>query len=216
MIFGRKGLNRFGGLVFRPAGLVAAVVFAGGCAAFQPVGDVTQQYVLDPDSNEAQSAEEAENVFLVALDRVDAPRYLEPPGIAVREERHRIRHSLDHRWAEPLDLGLGRLLREKLGREPMIGHVFGRVAEPADLVLRVQVLRCEGIIDEEGARGVFRASWEISDGAGSGLAERGSLSIDDLPWDGENYGMLVAGLSDAANRLAKEIAADLRRLAGKE
>lgn len=196
------------------AGIAAAFgLFAAGCAAFRPVEDVSRYYLFDPDSYEPVAAEAEEVSVSVAIRRVEVVRYLDAPAVAVREANHRIRYSATQRWAEPLELGIARFLREALGREGFISTVKSDVAtayDPVDLRVTVRLLRCEGTIDREGARGTFRAEWEIRRGEDGLLLDSGAIAADRLPWDGRDYAMLVAGLNNAAIDLAREIAEAIR------
>src|SRR5690606_1710675 len=109
-------------------GGLAGVLFLGSGCGFRPVIDTARFYVLNLDDYEADSEGDSASGSVVGMARLSVARYLDSPGIAVREGANRIMYSQSHRWAESLEYGVARLLVEALQREPAVKRV---VAYPA-------------------------------------------------------------------------------------
>src|SRR5690606_23086103 len=102
----RRRIMKFWGRKWILAGI--AVWAFSGCSVLSPVKDSTQYFLLDIPEYEAVTVTPVENPKTVGLGRVRVARYLESPGMAVRERGHAVIYSSRHRWAEPLDASIGR------------------------------------------------------------------------------------------------------------
>ena len=114
------------------------------------------------------------------------------------------------RWGEPLDIGIGRVLREELlARGAILVSGLRRDHSTFAYNLSVRVLSAEG--GAQGAVGV-RAVWELStaDDKASTVAA-GDFAPGDLKWDGKSEALLAARLSEAVAGLATEIANGLKK-----
>ncbi len=152
---------------------------------------------------------------VVHLRPVELASYIRAKPIIVRRGDNEIEFREYARWGEPLELGIGRVLREDLVARGAAGTVLGAglraVDVEAEYTLVVRVLACEG-----GANGsvYFRAVWELSTG---GLTPKqvagGEVQPPGLRWDGKSESALAAELSKAIGLLAEEIAGGLSRVA---
>lgn len=86
----------------------------GGCLNTSPVTDSRRFFVLEPGpaSNKSISAEATGTI--VGLKPIMVPAYLRDTRIVVRQSETEIGYSEVIRWGEPLDLGLGRVIRGHL------------------------------------------------------------------------------------------------------
>ena len=173
--------------------------------------DPTRYYLLS--GSTATPAPPAANAPTVHLRAIDLANYLKARPIIVRRGDNEIQFREFARWGEPLDLGLGRVLREELLARGAVGAVVapglraGFASYTHDLYVRV--LACEG-----GAGGavIFRAVWELSTvGAQAAVVARGDYRAPDLRWDAQSEGSLAAQLSVAVAGLAAEISAALKK-----
>ena len=115
------------------------------------------------------------------------------------------------RWGEPLELGIGRVLREELMARGAAGVVLASGLRAYnveyDYELSVRVLACEGTA---GGGVLFRAVWELSTtGSAARVAAHGDFHAEGLKWDGKSEASLAAQLSKAVSDLSGEIEAGL-------
>lgn len=194
-------------------GVLALLVLAsGGCSIPIPQAatDPTRFYVLTaPTTTPAPEAAGARPV--VHLREVEVATYLRARPIVVRRSQHEIEFREFARWGEPIELGLGRVLREEMLARGAAAAVLTpgmRVAGVTyDRELKVRVLTAEGSTDGSIA---FRAVWELmAPGGGDAPVARGDFRAANLRWDGKTESELVAGLSQAVAGLAAEISAAL-------
>lgn len=195
----------------------AGAIAMTGCAMLGgPVADSISHYILDTADYEPVASGEAEDPLVIGLARVRVARYLDVPGLAIREQGHTVRYSIENRWAEPLEASLSRLLTENLGSEASVRHVVAYSTPSGhlpDYDLHVSVTRAEGVLPEGGApRAVFRATWELRSGRQAETVASGQVREDDLPWDGRSYDQLAASMSGAAAELTRQIARALDQL----
>lgn len=197
-------------------GLLAGVagVFLGGCSLLpQAQPDPTRFFVLSSAAGGPVGAG-AGKAPVVHLRPVELASYIKAKPLIVRRGENEIEFREFARWGEPLELGIGRVLRESLIARGAVGAVLAAglraVEVETDYTLVVRVLACEG-----GADGAvfFRAVWELSaTGAAPKLVARGEVQPGDLRWDGKSEGALVAQLSRAVAALAEDVAAGLARV----
>lgn len=189
--------------------VVASVLFSTtGCTLLpEPKPDPTRYFVLA--APEAASAAPVVTAT-VWLRPVEVASYLRNRPIVVRRGENEIAFRDHARWGEALELGIGRVLREELlarGVAAGVGVLPRADAAPADVVVTVRVLACEGTTD--GAV-IFRAAWEISRGSPAPTSVgAGEYRAAGLQWDGKSEAALVGRLSAAVGGLAAEIAAAL-------
>jgi uncharacterized protein len=192
---------------------LTAVCLTAGCQILpeaQP--DRTRYFVLAAPS-EAVAPEPADGRIL-GLRPVELPGYLRNTrSLVVARGPNELSYREDDRWAEPLDVGLARVLRETLqvtdGVRRVVAFPFDQ--QNRDLDLTVRVRHCEGADFGDGRRTIrFALSYELAAaGAGGELLKRGTFVAPETAWDGE-AGSLAARLGEATAAAANAIAADLR------
>lgn len=178
-----------------------------GCAPFQPAHDHEQHYILDALPGKAPSSRER---LVVRLPAVEVAQYLQGEEMAVRSNGNEVDYPLNHRWAEPLDAGMRRVLSEELRAAPLVEQVLiDEPSPPERTVYRVSVrlLACEGMKNGGGGgEARFSAAWEITkDGSPESVVAHGVFQPPPAPWAADNYNQLASDLSRAARGLTDVI-----------
>lgn len=187
--------------------LVLFGLFAGaGCNVIPTSApDATRYYVLTTTpAKPATATAPAAPHWRVSLRPAEVPSFLRGKAMQVRQAGNEIHYAEDARWAESLDAGLSRVLREGLENRGEIAHVVASPGEDHDFEIAVRLLRCEG--DREAKVARFSAVVEIyPPGAGTERRARDVFTTEIPGWDG-SYGQLALKLSEAADGLADRIA----------
>ncbi len=193
--------------------VVASGFLLSSCSLVpQAQPDPTRFFVLSAMTS-ASPPVRAGKAPVVHLRPVELATYIKAKPIIVRRGEHEIEFREFARWGEPLELGIGRVLREDLVGRGAAGAVLaagvrGTEGDP-DFTLVVRVLACEG-----GANGAvyFRAVWELATtGSAPKVVARGDVQPGDLRWDGKSEAALVAQLSKAVGALTDDVAGGLAR-----
>lgn len=196
------------------AGLV--VLALGGCKIIpEAVVDPTRYFVLNgPASSELVSAHPI-GTYQVGLRPVELPGYLRNrKDMVVRTGANELRFQEYALWAEPLDAGVSRVLKQQLLSNPAIGGVSVYpfsidIKRNYDVVVRIT--NCEGLVQgEKGGVARFAAAYDIiASGADGRVVARRTFTAADQAWDGSDYAALARLLSEAVAKLSDDIAANL-------
>ena len=182
------------------AALALALASLTGCNVLpEPKPDNTRHYVLESPARDDVAP--PANAPRIGLRPVEVPAYLRQKTIVVRTGENELRYARDARWAEPLEAGLTRVLRDQLAAGArVVAYPFpGQVERDYDLT--VQVLNAEGTND--GIR--FVAVFELLRlGDRPALVVRKEFRANGAAWKGD-HGRLAAELSAAVAELAREI-----------
>jgi len=199
--------------------LVAALVLAvlAGCNLPTAQPDLTRFYLLSaPGSVPAVgAATEGGRGATLGLCRIELPAYLRSPAVVLRPGGTEVVRVRDARWAESLEQGMARLLRETLLAQPGVRAVVAYPAPQAVLPeyeITVRVLACEGVVGPEGRRARFAAVWEVrATAAGAGAAPVAAGTFESAPadWAEGDYAALTGRLGEAVASLGRELAAAL-------
>ncbi len=189
---------------------VATATLLAGCNFTQPQSDPTRFFLLSATAPAAATTPAAK-APVIHLRPVELASYIRAKPIIVRRGDNEIEFREYARWGEPLELGIGRVLREDLVARGAAGAVLAAGLRAVDIdydyTLVVRVLACEG-----GANGAifFRAVWELSTaGATPKQVARGEVQPRELRWDGKSESALAAELSKAVGALSEDVAAGL-------
>ena len=99
-----------------PLMVIAAAFFVGGCSFLRPHDDPTRFYVLTvPSAVAGRFPDPGTERLKLALKPVEVPAYLRSKSMVVRLGTNEIHFAEFDRWAEPLDEGIGRVMKEALG-----------------------------------------------------------------------------------------------------
>jgi uncharacterized lipoprotein YmbA len=200
---------------------VALVVLAG-CSFPSAKPDPTRYYLLSVPSSVAATpaagtaAERASSkAVTVGLSRVELPAYLRSVALVLRPGGTELRQAPAARWAEPLDLGIARVLKETLQAQPAVRSVVSYPAPQAatpEREISVSVQACEGLTGGGGQRTRFAATWEIRSPADSGaVLASGTFESAPADWAAGDYAALTAKLGEAVAELGRELGAALAR-----
>ena len=165
--------------------------------------DATRYYVLTTAASRPVTVSLPGAHWRVSLRPIEVPSYLHGKAMQVRQAGNEIHYAEEARWAESLEAGLNRVLRESLEGRGGIAHVVSSPGEEHDFEIAVRLLRCEGDSDAKVAR--FQAVIEIYPaGIGTERRARDTYTAEISGWDG-SYGQLALKLSEAVDGLADRI-----------
>jgi uncharacterized protein len=185
------------------------------------VSDPTQFYALSraaappastASASIAMSSVDGTGIVGVGVGPVTVPGYLDRNQIVVRTGTDQVQISTFHRWAEPLEDGVARVLAEEIAvRVPTERVVLfpwrGVAARTIQYQVVVAVLRFDGRQD---GNVTLDARWRILARDGQELALRRSTVVQDV--ESAGYEPLVAALGRALGILGQEIATEIRAL----
>ena len=191
-----------------------AVAFLGGCSFLRPHDDPTRFYVLTvPHVATERFADSEFKQLKIGLKPVEVPAYLRTKSMVIRTGTNEIQFAEFDRWAEPLELGISRVMKEKLISAPNVESVTlnSRGDNSLDCEVLIRILACEGVRGNNGASSIrFAASWEVrAVGTNSTATKLGGFIADRVTWDGKTYARLAERLSDAIAQASITLAADL-------
>jgi uncharacterized lipoprotein YmbA len=185
--------------------LVTVALALAGCAGSPP----SSFYTLS--ATAVATAPASAPSYGVSVGPVILPDTVDRPQLVLQLSANQIAIDEFHRWAEPLASGLAQAVAEDLRRLLGTGQV---VAAPAatgktpEYRVTLNVLRFES---ELGDRAAIDVLWTINDASGNALRS-GRTRVSEPA--GSGYDALVAAHSKALARLAEDVAAALRSLAG--
>jgi uncharacterized lipoprotein YmbA len=149
-----------------------------------------------------QRLDAAPSPLVVAVGPVVLPSSLDRPQIVTRVDGNELHVEELHRWIEPLDEGLARVIGENLVRclEARDVVVGSRSSTDVDRRVAVTVLAFDA---QFGYQCELTARWVIYDGAGAALVTRRSTHRARAD---AGYTLLVEAMSEAVAALSAEIA----------
>jgi len=192
-------------------------LFVGGCSLLRPAKSTTRYYILTSTKSppSVTGATPTPAGYQVRILPVELAEYLKTGDIVVREPTNQVILALYHRWVEPLDDGIRRVLAEDLRSSPAIETVLTDQAarsSSATYTLSIHVLACEGALDGDQGHARFVAEWQISDPeAARGVLDRGVFRAEPTVWNGRDYDDLARQLSRAVENLSEVLVAALSR-----
>ncbi len=197
----------------RSLSLGAVFAFAAaftGCNVIPAAqNDPTKFYVLSaPAGQSAESQANApggrvppsEKKIRLGLKTIDVSTYLKGPEMVVRSGSNEVTLQDYARWAEPIQAGVTRLLREQLSGAANVSRVEMQpfpLDQPRDFDIAVTILHCEGATGGAEGRGArFEASIRITTaGMTPELVARKIYTAPSAAWDGRNFDQLAQLLS---------------------
>jgi len=189
--------------------LTSAVL--SGCSFLQPHADPTRFYVLTGPgaSSELAGAGECKR-WRVGLRPVEVPGYLQGKAMVVRSGVNEIQFADFDRWAEPLDQGISRVMKEMLSSMATV-TLNSHGDDTLNYEVTIRLLACEGVRAEQGTGTIrFVVAWEVrSVGTAATVAKRGVFTAAPVAWDGKDYGQLAQRLSAAIAGAGQAVAAAL-------
>ncbi|HEV8072660.1 MAG TPA: PqiC family protein [Opitutaceae bacterium] len=182
-------------------------LFTTSCSLPEARSDTAHNYVLRVT---AEAVPPKSSGLRLGLFPVQLPEYLKQRAMVVREGASEVRYNDDERWAESLDAGLARVLRERLSATAQVVSYPFTLEQARDYDVRVRVQACEGTSD---GGVVFSATFEVyAAGANGALVAQNTFTAEPVKWDGRDYAKLAGLLSADATQLADAIAAAMPAL----
>lgn len=206
----RAGVRRLLGL--------AAFIGLAGCA----VSDSTQYYTLGlagaggaasrASASPPRSSAAGTGAVGIGVGPIIMPGYLDRTQIVTRNHGDQVEIAMFHRWAEPLEGGIARILGEEIAaRVPTERIVMfpwrGVVARVLKYQVVVAVMRFDGRL---GGDVTLDARWRILDREGDELVFNRFTVTEAAA--GPGYEPLVAAMTRALGALGQEIAAQIRAM----
>jgi uncharacterized lipoprotein YmbA len=195
--------------------LMASTLLSGGCSLLTPGPQPkTRFFMLDSLSAGGKPVQPLAALPQVAIGvgPIRLPEYLDRRDIIVRTSRNEFELAELNQWAEPLGDTFARVLSDNLsillGSDKVVAFPW-RSAIPVDYQVAVQVLQLDGLPGETVA---LRARWQVLSGDGKRLQDY-SYSIYEEKVERPTIDALVTAESRAVERLSREIAAAVARLA---
>jgi len=176
-----------------------ALCFAG-CSSTE-IPD-THLYMLRANSNFSGT----DSSRLIGIARVDVPAYLKRSELILQVGPNELRPARHHRWAEPLDQGVRRYLRDQLSE--LLGtdvDVNPRRRNRWDVQIEVAIEELHGTLD---GHALLNASYAIVRSAQPERVQRGRVRLAESQTH-DGYAGLVDVLSRLLDEFARRIAADV-------
>jgi len=208
--------------VRRLLGLATFIGFAG-CA----VTDPTLYYSLGQTTTTSSTARSADSKVAASGPRgrvagpdpvsigvgpVIMPGYLDRTQVVTRAGHDRVKLATFHRWAEPLENGIARILADEIGARVPTDRVVmfpwrGIVARAIQYQVVVAVDRFDGSLDGDVT---LDARWRILGKNGNEVAFSRSTITETVA--GSGYDPMVAAMSRTLVALGQEIATEIQTL----
>jgi uncharacterized protein len=191
--------------------LSASLLMVTGCLGLQ---QPSRFYVLSapPGAETMSPVGPAKPNLTIGLGPVTFPKYLDRPQIVTRTSPYELKFAEFDRWAEPLEANFSRILAENLSVQIPTDRLnlfpWPR-SVPIEYQVTVDVTEFSGQMDGQSS---LVALWSIFKGEGKEalLSRKSRLSA---PASTQDYGAMVAAMSQTVADLSREIAGALRTLA---
>ena len=148
----------------------------------------------------------------IGVGPVIMPGYLDRTQIVTRSGPDRVKLATFHRWAEPLESGIARILADEIGARVPTDRIVmfpwpGIVARAIQYQVVVTVDRFDGSLD---GNVTLDTRWRILGKNGDELAFSRSTITETVA--GSGYDSMVAAMSRTLVALSQEIASEIRAL----
>ncbi|HYC37941.1 MAG TPA: PqiC family protein [Usitatibacter sp.] len=186
----------------RTASLVAAAALLAACGS--PLKE--RYYLLEGPGGAGPAS--AANAMSVHVGPVVVPESVDRPSMVIRTAPNQVDISDAHRWAEPLKAAVPRVIAENLMRElgtPRVTATRIGANQPVDYRVALEVQRFDSS-PSDGA--TVEAIWTVTPKQGAARTGRSAITE---PAASPDPAGLAAAHSRALGRLAREIAAEIRR-----
>ena len=182
-------------------------IFVAGCVGGTVV---PRQYLLSP--NEGITLE-SDKVWTLVVGPVELPDYLLQPYIVTRSQKQEIHVNRNHRWAEPLDVVITRVVAENIGQRLGTDRVL-TYPWKGNLQLDYQiVLDIHRFERNDSKEVVLGGQWSLLDQARSVIATTRFELTEDIA--NQSYHATTQSMSQALARLAGSIASQIHQSASR-
>lgn len=184
--------------------LAAAMVLSSGCISV-PASREPSFYGISALQEHEIKPLKLSSDFAVAVSGLKIPGYLDRPQIVTQDKDHQMRFAQFHRWAEPLDEGLTRVVKENIAQIlPRAQMVSYPLDFPSQMAFRLEMELTRFELDLSGD--LFLAvQWAVVD---VGYPKNTVIRRSEfrLPVGDGNYSGAVKALSAACASLSGQIA----------
>jgi len=204
--FRRWSETRWSALPPTRSGLISLLALSAvltGCNVIPAAQtDPTKFYILSASAGQPTEAAPAgaQKKVRLGIRTIEVATYLKSPEIVVRSGSNEVRMQDYARWAEPIQAGVTRLLREQLAGGANVARVDLQpfpLDQPRDYDVAITILHCEGATGGAEGRGArFEASIRITTASMTPeLVARKIYTSPPAGWDGQNFDKLAQLLS---------------------
>jgi uncharacterized lipoprotein YmbA len=195
-------------LVFLP---LLSVLLLSLAACIGGATSPSQFYMLEPITGiEYKRPAGAAQKPVIILKSVRIPGYVDRPQIVTATGKNAYRLSELNRWAEALDHNISRVLAQNLTLLVPAEVVFSKNSNTAERTsFRLSINILEFHADPQGQAGLT-AQWQITRDDGTVLNRQVSYRE---PASITDYAVMVKALNECLNRLSRDLADELQRLA---
>lgn len=182
-----------------PVFLLSVMLLVSGCSNTHK----TDFYQLDEPANSFLTG--VEKGAIVGVGPINLPEYLNRPQIITRDSAHHLNVSEFHRWVEPLNDSITRMLVINLANNLRSNRVYWIPRQerqyPLDIRVVIDIGRFEGQL---GKMVIMESRWSIFNKQDQPVLTRVSLIKE--PVKGQDYENLVIAMNKALQALGMEIA----------
>jgi uncharacterized protein len=179
-----------------------AIALATACTPTTPTSFYTLSAATEP-----EAAKRPAKGLVIGLGPITLPQYLDRPDIVTREGAKRMRLAEFHRWAEPLEPLLTRVMAEDLYALLDANDVIPvpqRGDVPLDRVVEVDIGRFDAT---QRGEVVLDARWRIYAGDNETLLASGRSMVTERGAPVPDFDSIVAAMSRAVGQASREVAA---------
>ena len=187
-------------------GLVLALALSGCSFGKSPPSHF---YVLN--AQEDAPPQPADHALVLRITHIGLPRYLDRFEIVTPSGRNELKLADFHRWAEPLEEGIARVLAENLAQQLPSGFIAHPwpPSRAASHHLAVDVERFDATL---GGEAHLAVRWWVMDDTGRKLLVEHRSEFRRAAPETDEYDALVGAMSALLADLSQEIAAELKGL----
>jgi uncharacterized protein len=191
--------------------LCASLTLLTGCLGLQ---QPSRFYILNtsPSAERTSPGVPGESGPAIGLGPLTLPKYVERPQIVTRTSPYELHFAEFERWAEPLEVNVLRAMTEDLSRQIPTDRVALFPWPPGTLIdYQVTVDVAEFYVQTEGQSSLV-ALWSIfkREGKEALVSQKSRFRA---PAGTQDYGAMVAAMSQTVADLSRDIAGTLRTLA---
>jgi len=183
--------------------LAALALLAGACGTSPPV----RYYTLDagPGSGKAAPAQPVTDAYVVAVGPVAVPADVERPQIVIQLAPNYVAIVDDHRWAEPLDAAIPRVIASDLNQLLAVPTVIFPRDSQAGVKYRVAI-DIRNFVSVPGESATVDAAWTVY---GPNDAIKRGQFVAREPVAQTGYEALAAAHGRALMSVSREVAATI-------
>ncbi|MGC9451514.1 MAG: PqiC family protein [Oceanipulchritudo sp.] len=198
-----------------PLLLLSGILLLAGCAdldVFTPMPDASTFYILGRQGFENNPPARLEDGTAILVGPVRIAQHLEQPRIVSYGGANQLHYSDLHRWGEPLEEGVNRILLRRLSGELMTSRVtLSSVAPDLDWDYRIGYeVRELGGAPAEPVH--LQVAWWVRTKNGGIASYQTTLQSDPLAKGSLDYAAYVWTIESLLSQWADEVAAAVREL----